>query len=256
MTLPFRKTYDNVVYTAVLGGVDTLRPPGYVDDDWDYVCFSEEPIDCPPWRPAPVELRQPSLAREARYLKVNATTVLPTAKVSLWVDGNIQPMTSPQALLERYLESCDLAMHRHQLRECLFDEAVAVIDQGKDATATVLAQMLRYARSGVPAKAGLYAGAAILRRHTPAVRELEETWWAEIARGSYRDQLSLPYALGIHGVEVAAFDSDVRRGPLFQYRTHDGPNAPRKIKLPDGRRRRAVVPPPHLPEGVEPTADL
>ena len=175
--------------------------------------------------------------------------------MSLWVDGNILPMTSPQALVERYLDGCDLALHPHPQRGFLFDEAVAVIDQGKDATATVLAQMLRYAHAGVPATAGVYAGGAILRRHTPAVGELEKTWWAEIARGSYRDQLSLPYALSTHGVEVAEFESDVWLGPLFQYRAHDGPNAPQEDQAAGRQqapRRRAAS---HLPDGLEPAAE-
>ncbi len=99
MTAPVQDTSSKVVYTAILGGVDTLLPPATVDEGWDYVCFSDEPIDCPPWRHAPIALQQPTLARESRYLKVNATTMLPAAEVSLWVDGNVQPMASAEALL-------------------------------------------------------------------------------------------------------------------------------------------------------------
>ena len=247
MTPPFRETSDKVVYTAIAGGVDKLLAPEQIDDGWDYICFTDDALDCPPWRPAPIELQQPTLAREARYVKVNATTVLPEAKLSLWVDGNIQPVESAEALVERYLTGHNLVLHEHPERNCLFDEAVAVIDQGKDATSTVLAQVLRYARAGVAPNVGLHATAAILRRHTARVRDFEETWWAEIAKGSHRDQLSLPYALRAHGMRCAEFEGDVWRGRLFRYRRHDGPNAPRKIKMPDGRRRHVEVPAPHLP---------
>jgi hypothetical protein len=178
-------------------------------------------------------------------VKINATTVLPAAEFSLWVDGNVQPLVSPQALADRYLADHALALHRHSQRTCVFDEAVAIIDQGKDAAETVVAQILRYGREQMPQKVGLHAGAVILRRHTPAITALERTWWQEIVRGSHRDQLSLPYALRAHDVSVATIDGDVWQSSLFRHRRHDGPNAPRKIKLPDGRKRLAVVPAPN-----------
>jgi hypothetical protein len=249
MTRPVSVRSDKVVYTAILGRVDLLRAPEIVDDGWDYVCFSDEPIDCSPWRLAPIERSEPTLARDARYLKVNATTLLPGAAVSLWLDGNIELAASAQALVDRYLDGPDIVLHAHPERDCLFDEAVAVIDQGKDATATVMAQVLRYARSGVPPNTGLHATAAILRRHTPRIRQLEATWWGEIARGSHRDQLSLPYALQSNHLRCAEFDGDVWFGSQFRYRPHDGPNAPRKFKMPDGRKRHVDVPAPHLPSG-------
>jgi hypothetical protein len=227
-TDPLPDTGSRVVYTAIVGGVDSLLAPVIVDPAWDYICFSDEPVSCAPWRWAPVERDRPLPARTARYLKVNATTVLPSAELSLWVDGNIQPLTSAQALADRYLAAADLVFHAHPQRSCLFDEAVAVIEQGKDAAATVVPQVLRYARAGMPPRTGLQATAAILRRHTAAVAGLDAAWWAEICDGSHRDQLSLPYVLHARGQRYAEFDSDVWHGPLFRYRRHDGPNAPVK----------------------------
>lgn len=229
-TEPFPDTGSRVVYTAIVGEVDRLLAPEVVDPHWDYICFSDEPVSCAPWRWAPVEPDQPTPARAARYLKVNATTVLPSAELSLWVDGNIQPLASPQALADRYLAAADLAFHPHPERSCVFDEAVAVIEQGKDAAATVVPQIVRYARAGMPPQAGLQATAGILRRHTAAVAALEAAWWTEISHGSHRDQLSLPYVLHTRGHHYAEFDSDVWRGPLFRYRRHDGPNAPVKAR--------------------------
>ncbi|HXS34874.1 MAG TPA: glycosyltransferase domain-containing protein [Solirubrobacterales bacterium] len=235
-TEPFPDTGSRVVYTAIVGEVDLLVAPEIVDPGWDYVCFSDEPVSCAPWRWAPVERDQPLSARAARYLKVNATTVLPSAELSLWVDGNIQPLASAQALADRYLAAADLVFHPHPERSCLFDEAVAVIEQGKDAAATVVPQIVRYARAGMPPHAGLQATAAILRRHTASVAGLDAAWWDEISHGSHRDQLSLPYVLHARGQRYAEFDSDVWRGPLFRYRRHDGPNAPVKA------RRRETAP--------------
>ncbi len=250
MPAPAVASSHKVVYTAILGGVDLLARPESIDADWEYICFSDASIDCPPWRRAPVTQTQPTLARESRYLKVNAATVLPDAELSLWVDGNVVPVASPQALADRYLFDHALALHQHPQRGCVFDEAVAIIDQGKDAAETVMAQVLRYAREQMPQNVGVHATAAILRRHTPAIAALEQTWWHEIVRGSHRDQLSLPYALRAHDVSVATIDGDVWQGSLFRHRPHDGPNAPTKIKLPDGSKRLAVVPAPNRYDGA------
>ena len=230
----FGSTAPRVVYTAIFGGVDQLVAPERVGDGWDYLCFSDEPVSCPPWRWIATQPHDLTPARASRRLKVNATTVLPTAKVSLWVDGNVQPLADPGDLVERYLGDADIACHLHPERDCLFDEAVAIIDQGKD-TALVLAQVLRYARLGMPTSAGLHATGGILRRHTPSVAAMEATWWAEILRGSHRDQLSLPYALRDHGLRCALLEGHVWNGPLFRHRRHDGARAPVKVKLPGGR---------------------
>ncbi len=35
------KKVRSVVYTCLTGGYDSLKEHRYVDDDWDYVCFTD-----------------------------------------------------------------------------------------------------------------------------------------------------------------------------------------------------------------------
>ena len=42
----------------------------------------------------------------------------------------------------------------------------------------------------------LAACGIVVRKNTETVNRLNEKWWAEICRGSSRDQLSFPYTLG------------------------------------------------------------
>ena len=52
---------------------------------------------------------------------------------------------------------------------------------------------------------GLVEAPVILRRHTAAIRALNEAWWAELVRGSRRDQLSFNYVAWKLGLSHAKF---------------------------------------------------
>jgi hypothetical protein len=93
---------------------------------------------------------------------------------------------------------------------------------GRDAAAAICAQVVRYAQLGFPSRAGLAATGVVLRRHTAAVAALNDDWWAEVAAGSCRDQLSFDYVAWRRGIPVARFSSHLWRGPLFQWRPHAG----------------------------------
>jgi hypothetical protein len=52
----------------------------------------------------------------------------------------------------------------------------------------------------------------ILRRHTDAIRHLNEAWWNEIVRGSRRDQLSFNYVAWKLGLRYATFPLSLATG--------------------------------------------
>ena len=52
----------------------------------------------------------------------------------------------------------------------------------------------------------------ILRRHTDAIRRLNEAWWNEIVRGSRRDQLSFNYVAWKLGLSYATFPLSLATG--------------------------------------------
>lgn len=212
-----------VVYTAIIGGYDGLLAPPVTTGGWSYVCFSDRELSCPPWEVVRVETRRAEdFVRSARRLKVLAHRTVPDAAYSLWVDGNVEVSCDLDRLVEDYLDGSDLAAHPHPQRNCLFDEATAILEAGKDAPRRVLPHALRYARARFPREAGLIATGVLLRRHTASMARFERRWWREIEAGSHRDQLSVMVALRSAGLVPALFESDIWRGPLFTSRPHNG----------------------------------
>lgn len=72
--------------------------------------------------------------------------------------------------------------------------------------------MARYRAEGLPEDAGLIEAPVILRRHTDAIRRLNESWWGEIVRASRRDQLSFNYVAWKLGLRYGTFPLSLASG--------------------------------------------
>jgi hypothetical protein len=141
------------------------------------------------------------------------------------MDANYTVRCDLDALIERALRSADIAFFRHPQRDSVYAEAKACVTLGKDDPSVIASQMARYRAAGHRRSPGLVATGVIVRRHTPALREFGERWWAELDAGSHRDQLSAPYVLRRTGLRHAELGADPWRSDLFAYRPHDEPEA-------------------------------
>ena len=75
----------------------------------------------------------------------------------------------------------------HRQRRCVYDEAVACIELGKDDPELIVRHVEAYRALGYPARNGLAELSVIVRRHTPRATRFFEAWWEEIRCGSRRD---------------------------------------------------------------------
>ena len=41
---------SKVIYTAIIGGYDTLVEPDYKPEGWDFVCFTDNDIESKTWQ--------------------------------------------------------------------------------------------------------------------------------------------------------------------------------------------------------------
>jgi hypothetical protein len=216
-SLPLVPGVQRVVFTAAFGTRDRLDDPGPVPSGWEAFCFSDVQTH-PRWRVVHVESPFPDPGRSAKVFKIVPHRVFPDALYSLWLDANISLACDLKLLVERELANCDLALHRHPERDCVYEEVLACIRQERDDPAIMCAQVLRYALDGYPRHAGLTANGVLLRRHSEPIMKFSERWWREIDQGSWRDQLSFGYLARKLGVRYALFDSNYWTGPLFAYR--------------------------------------
>ena len=202
-----------IVYTAIFGGYDKLRLPDVTEAE--YVCLCDEHLNVrEPWQQRLIKM-QYAPRKQQRHCKAMVHEIFPDAAVSIWHGGNVWLTADPQELVA-LLGDRDIAVVRHDRRNCAYREADACIRLKKGDPQTIARQMARYRDEGYPARNGLCAAFLIVRRHTPQIKEFNELWWSEIDGGSVRDQISIDYCLWKLGIKPAIIPGGVYRGPCYR----------------------------------------
>ena len=233
------------VYTCILGGFDSLRPPLVPSEPGvRFICFTDVPVlpDVSPWEFRPVHrvMRdagmiprwQVDASRTSRLPKILPHLVLPAdCDYSIWLDGNFRLLKPASEIVNAEMRFDDWATHRHPARGCMYEEAALLVklkrerpDEWPNMDARELdAEIARYKQMGFPAELGtLTANGLIVRKHTPAVAALNERWWQLFAQGCGRDQLSLPVARWNSPVTVNRMPHypDIYSSPLARFGWH------------------------------------
>jgi hypothetical protein len=105
--------------------------------------------------------------------------------ISIWSDANVA-FKKPISELIDLLGDEDCLVFAHPQRTNINEEINATLYMD-----TPERRMYHKDKPGILGKGGV-----LIRRNNERVNQLNEKWWAEICRGSVRDQLSLPYTLG------------------------------------------------------------
>lgn len=201
------------VYTAVFGGYDYVPVPrGLRQGDPDYFCFTDQPASIPRgWNVIEAQPPVSDAGMANRYLKLFPHRYLQAYDTSLYIDANVALRTDPRNLVGRYLARAPLAIPRHALRDCVFDEAAACVEAGKAPAAEVQSLMDTYLAAGVPRHMGLSENFFIARRHhDPRVIELAQALWDALIAGPARDQLHLPYLVWSRKVPLTIMEESTR----------------------------------------------
>jgi hypothetical protein len=223
----------SVIYTAITGGYDILKPPAGIEVPGQDVPLRIAFMDDPDlqsrsnhrgWheiKPTASICMDPHM--QSRRYKILAHEVLPPGtEFSLWVDGSVEFNSDlhPEVLARQFLGNSDLALFRHRLRDCLYDESHACQRLRLDDPSVMARQMNRYRAEGYPRNNGLAECAVILRRHTPSTARLNELWWQEVSNGSRRDQLSFNYACWKLGIKHSLLPGTMLDNPFFKWHPH------------------------------------
>ncbi len=146
--------------------------------------------------------------------------------ISVWIDGNVYlyPNFDPVSLLEDY----DMVLMT-ATRKCIYEEekpAKKRISNDQDGIDKITEQIKHYKSINFPSNYGLWAGGFIIRRHNQRVIEFNNSWWSEICRFSYRDQLSLPVVLSrLPNLKLKTLDiKDKKDNELFKRKPHKKKN--------------------------------
>ncbi len=190
-----------VVFTAALGiSTDRIRPPLVVDLSTRYVCFSDTPVDVPPyeWIAVPSEDRSMLAARRIKILADHP--VLQAADATLWHDASYQLKRGPAWALNR-LRTADVVAMRHPRRSSIDAEAVAIARYGYLSLDLAYAHVARYRAAGF--REDILTCTGLLGRvNSDATRAFGQLWWAEAQQWGGRDQGSVNYAAWRAGVRL------------------------------------------------------
>lgn len=213
-----------VVCTALCGDHDQLLPPAFLNDGWEYVCYSDKPREGHGvWdiREIPYENSDPT--RRSRWAKMNLPFLFPKARRVFWMDSNIVIGGNLSELVDE--PGNGLWLVRHHLRECVFQEAAACIAAGKDSKEALEAQAAAYAAAGMPEMFGLWENNLFMvDPRNERVANIFSHWWKEYLAHSRRDQLSLPYVLfrsGLLPTPLLPRGRNARNWPALHFLTHE-----------------------------------
>ena len=202
-------SYKKVIYTCISGAYDRLMEPKFVDEDYDYVCFTDQRFNSKVWnfRPIPKSLEGYSQVKKQRCIKLKPHLFLPEFDLSVWVDSNVEIRAS----VDKYInDKCTaknafLFVGKHPQRDCIYEEGEACVKYKKETRENVDKQMGRYREEGMPEHFGLAQTCIVIRKHNKKKAiDFGEKWFEELEANSHRDQLCFTYVIwknNVKGIE-------------------------------------------------------
>tara|TARA_B110000879_G_C11164090_1_gene510381 strand:+ start:295 stop:1158 length:864 start_codon:yes stop_codon:yes gene_type:complete len=202
-----------VIYSVMIGGYDDIRPVSE-SAGWERVMFTDMPLHELPagtgW-----QFRSACLNKGVnnvminRWYKMHPHELFPEYDESIYIDANIEIKCFDA--IDQNIPSLDkagvnIAITDHIFRDCIYDEALAVVEHKKDTQENVDKTIAVLTSKHYPRNNGLYENNFIYRRHhDEKVVGLMRHWWRFINEYSARDQLSLCYLINAHSIKAACF---------------------------------------------------
>lgn len=197
-----------VIYTCIVGDYDKLNYLEYIDNTWDYICFTDNSkiISDGVWQIKPLKFEKLDASRNNRWHKINADKILENYDVSLYLDGNIRIKSMKfYELLEKNKHEIFIST-LHPKRTCLYEEAKICKKLKLEKNEIIDQQMEIIKKNGFSQNYGLYEANIIYRYHNnDKIKKLNREWWYFIENFAKRDQLSLTYCCWKHDIPFKTF---------------------------------------------------
>lgn len=219
------------VYTVIFGNYDKLWEPVWKPDNCDFYVITDQEVDeGSKWRKidaAELNFPKTSLSDKDknRYYKMFPYKVKQLAKYqcSVYIDGSVE-VISDLTKLVNIKNECGLVLHRHSLRDCVYEE-IKACKLIKNEDIKKLNQHTIYLREcGMPYHYGMVECAVIVREHNnPIMCSIMEEWWEEYYNHARRDQLSLPFVLykkKINIDDITLLGNNIYKNTSFLIRKH------------------------------------
>lgn len=219
--MAFFKKKRLAIYTAIIGKYDIPITPSYIDENCDYFCFTDNSnITSDFWEIIHIS-SDVSGRKLARKIKILPHIYLNQYSESLWVDANFRIKSSVYKFISAYSTGRSMICMKHPERNCVYDEAIACIEQKKDLPEIINRQIAKYKSEFFPHNFGLISSGILYRRHSKRkVIHLMNDWWNEVNSESGRDQLSFNYVCWKNKFLYDIADILYYKNDFFEYFPH------------------------------------
>lgn len=195
------------VYACVTGGYDAVEIPKLMFPNIDYILFTDDVSKkYPVWdvRPLPeASQKQPNNTLKSRYCKMHPQIVGEQYDYAFFIDGNICIYSNITNMINAVNAQTGLAIHRHSVRNCIYEELQACIIAKRGKVDDMKAQVEAYRKEGFPEQFGLLETTVVLTDlKNESGLNILELCWHELESKSTRDQLGLPYAIWKSGFSI------------------------------------------------------
>lgn len=179
-------------YTAIFSNYDDLKQPFAVSQHWKYICYTDQ--DLPEnnvWEIRKVPVMECGPVKTARWYKINFHKHIET-EYCLWVDATFFINIDLNRWWKRFREP--MTVVAHPFDDCIYTDIQSCIGAGKGNFWDLVRQANDYKVLGIPENNGLISSGVLMRKNTPEVAQLCDTWWQQVEKYSERDQVAFGYA--------------------------------------------------------------
>lgn len=243
--MPTRKKI--VIYTAISGGYDHLKPIPQNLQGYKFVCFTDKPtttLTDQGWELRPIANSDLDNTRKVRKIKILAHEIFPEYEYSVWVDGSIALTNEAHTTIEKVAtDNLELAAFSHPTRNCIYQEATECIIQHRDKPDTIHSWINHLKNEGYPKNHGLIESGVLIRKHnSPLMQEVSKEWWHYIKTRSKRDQLSFNFVAWRKNFSYALLPGSLRDGKHgFYFQDHKSHPIKNVYLWFDARRNTSIV---------------
>lgn len=230
-----------VIYTSVTGAYDNLPEYDYIDERFDYLCFSNdypEGEKVGQWKikSIPINVAKSNI-HLSRYPKLLPHKVLPEYEWSVWLDANLN--IKSKEIYDKIIHNIDQNNKwcgiEHPGTHCIYKEIKVCLELGKVKFLNVLSIFKFLKKEKYPKNNGLFENNFILRKiHDKKIIEIDESWWKLFNRFIPRDQLSLFYLFWEKNFKPSLFlpkEINTHNSPMFGFKYHNKQKISKKINL-------------------------
>ena len=212
-----------VVYTSYTGKYDKLRDPIFINENIDYLCFTDDKnFKSSIWQVNNLDLSFKNNRRNSRLHKIKPHLFFEKYDWSIYIDSNVIIRGDLNKLIDE-VKSYNFSIYKHPYNtSTLIEEAQTIIKNKLDDEEIIRKQIEKYSKEVIELnKLSFPTTTILIRKHNnDIVKKTMDTWWEEYMSLSQRDQMSILYSAHINKLELNILNNNVNNNEYFYKTKH------------------------------------